>query len=131
MRRRNEPPGPSMVCSLTAATSAGGAINTMRASYCARAKSTGKVWVAGTPVPLSSNAWICGSTGIACSDPAGLLRGACEHRGASRKKAVERLPRTLVELRVIFAVKYSDAVDEHPVHADRVAQCTRSDGRQI
>src|SRR5690349_4587789 len=78
---RNGPPGPSMVRSPTAAMSAGGAIRAMRASYCARATSTGKVWVAGTPVPLSSNAWICGSTGIACSDPAGSLRGACDDLG--------------------------------------------------
>src|SRR5437762_10724528 len=97
MRMRNEPLGASMVRSPTPATSAGGAIKAMRASYCARATSTGRVCVAGTPVPLSSNAWICASTGIACPDPAGLLRGARECRGAGRKKAIEHLPRALVE----------------------------------
>jgi hypothetical protein len=45
--------------------SAAGAINAVRASYWARAILTGSVWVAGTPLPLSSKAWICGSTGIA------------------------------------------------------------------
>ena len=64
VRMRNGPPGPSMVCSRTLPTSAGGAISAMRASYCARATPTGSVCVAGTPVPLSSSSWICGSTGI-------------------------------------------------------------------
>jgi hypothetical protein len=45
--------------------SVAGAINAVRASYWARAISTGSVWVAGTPLPLSSKAWIWGSTGIA------------------------------------------------------------------
>src|SRR6266496_1472540 len=61
---RSGPPGPSIVSSRTAAISAGGAIRPMRTSYCARATGTDSVCVAGTPVPLSNNSWICGSTGI-------------------------------------------------------------------
>src|SRR5579859_6029946 len=38
----------------------------MRASYCALASGTDSVFVAGTPVPMSSSAWICGSTGMDC-----------------------------------------------------------------
>src|ERR1700731_465357 len=49
---------------LTLATAAGGAIRLIRASYCSRAAATVSVCVAGTPVPLSSSAWIWGSTGI-------------------------------------------------------------------
>lgn len=82
--------------------------------------------VAGTSVPLSSNAWICGSTGIACPDPAGLLRGARQRQGLRRKKAVDHLPRALAEPRLIFAVEHPDAIDEHAVHADPVAQPTPS-----
>jgi hypothetical protein len=40
-----------MACSRTLAMSAAGAIKAMRASYCARATSSGRVCVAGTPVP--------------------------------------------------------------------------------
>ena len=48
---RSGPPGPSMVCSRTLAMAPAGAIKAMRASYCARATSSGRVCVAGTPVP--------------------------------------------------------------------------------
>src|SRR5258706_6705003 len=76
----NGPPGPSIVCSRAPAISAAGAIRAMRASYCARATSTGTVWVAGTPVPLSSNAWICGSSGISTS----LLLNGADHAALPR-----------------------------------------------
>src|SRR5258706_8220974 len=76
----NGPPGPSIVCSRAPAISAAGAIRAMRASYCARATSTGNVWVAGTPVPLSSNAWICGSSGISTS----LLPNGADHAALAR-----------------------------------------------
>src|SRR5499427_874167 len=122
MRMRNGPPGPSMVRSRTSAISAGDAIKATRASYCVRATSTGSVCVAGTPVPLSSRAWIWGSTGIAVLSRPRLLRRD-RHRGRSgRQKAIQHLPRTLVEPRVILAVEHPDAVDKYAVHADRVAQ---------
>src|SRR6516165_49151 len=122
MRIRNGPPGPSMVCSRTSAISAADAIKTTRASYCARATSTDSVCVAGTPVPLSSRAWIWGSTGIAVLSRPRLLRRG-RHRGRSgRQKAIQHLPRALVEPCVIPAVEHPDAVDEYAVHADRVAQ---------
>src|SRR5690606_28552791 len=63
------PPGPSIERSDTEATSAGGAMTAIRASYSRRASATGKVCVAGTPVPRSSSAWICGSTAMARRPP--------------------------------------------------------------
>src|SRR6516162_643268 len=122
MRIRNGPPGPSMVRSQTPAISAGDAIKATRAAYCVRATSTDSVCVAGTPVPLSSRAWIWGSTGIAVLSWPRLLRRG-RHRGRSgRQKAIQHLPGTLVEPRVILAVEHPDAVDKYAVHADRVAQ---------
>ena len=53
-----------MLRSVTAPTAAGGAMRRMRPSYCARASGTDSVLVAGTPAPMSSRAWICGSTGM-------------------------------------------------------------------
>src|ERR1700740_3680669 len=131
MRMRNAPPGPSMVCSRTSAISAAGAIRAMRASYCARATSTGSVCVAGTPVPLSNRAWIWGSTGIAVLSRPRLLRRVRYRGRAGRQQAIEHLARPLVEPRVILAVEHPDAVDEHAVHADRVAQRARAAAGQV
>src|SRR5918912_621380 len=119
-----------MVCSLTPAISAGGAIKAMRASYCARATSTGRVCVAGTPVPLSSSAWICGSTGIV-SGPLALFRRARQRRRAGRQEAVEHLPRTFVEALVIGAVEYPYPVDEHTVDPKRIAEGARPTTGQV
>src|ERR1700722_9577493 len=55
-----------MVRSMTEPMVAAGAIRGMRASYCALAWATDSVFVAGTPVPMSSSAWICGSTVMDC-----------------------------------------------------------------
>src|SRR6516164_912293 len=131
MRIRNGPPGPSMVCSRTSAISAGDAIKAMRASYCARATSTGSVCVAGAPVPLSSRAWIWGSTGIAVLSRPRLLRRVCDRGRTGRQKTIEHLARTIAEPRVVRAVEHPDAVDEHAVHADRVAQRARAAAGQV
>src|SRR5271165_1770663 len=127
MRMRNGPPGPSMVCSRTAAMSARRAIRAMRTSYCARATSMGKVCVAGTPAPLSSSAWICGSTGIACE-----LLGCTRHlRRTGRQKAIEHLPRAPARVGVIPTVEHPNSVDEDTVNAQRVADGARSAARQV
>src|SRR5690348_8475716 len=97
----------------------------MRASYCARATSIGSVCVAGTPVPLSSSACICGSTGISCD----LLSGALERRYPGRQKTIEHLPRSLVELHVVLAVKHATAIDENAMHPERVADGARASAR--
>src|SRR3954468_24433512 len=106
----------------------------MRASYCARATSIGSVCVAGTPVPLSSSAWICGSTGIVWRP--GLLGRAgqgCAPLGGivGRQKAVEHPARPLVAPDIILAVEHTDTVDEDTVHADRVAYRARAARRQV
>jgi hypothetical protein len=59
-----------------------------------------------------------------------LLRGAC-HRRRGGQEAVEHLPRAFVEMRIVLAIEHTDAVDEHAVHADRIAQGTRAAPRQI
>src|SRR5438067_11183466 len=128
---RKGPPGPLMVCSPTAAMSAGGAITAMRASYWTRATSIVRVCVAGTPVPLSSSAWIWGSTGIVSRYRPALLCRACQRCRPGRQEAVEHLPRTFVELLVNRAVEYPYAVDEYPVHAERIAEGTRPAAGQV
>src|SRR5215472_11050514 len=118
MRRPSRPSGPSIISSRTPAIPAGGAISAMRVSYCVRATSTGNVCVAGRPVPLSSSAWTCGSTGM---EPP--LLGCAHHRSrAGRQKTVEHLSRTFAEPGVVLSIKHPDAVDEHALHADWVAQ---------
>src|SRR4051794_30842670 len=102
----------------------------MRASYCWRATSIGSVCVAGTPVPLSSSPWICGSTGIIALAWV-LLGRARQRRVAGRHKAVEPPARSLVAPDIILAVEHTDAIDEDAVDADRVAQGTRAAGRQV
>ena len=47
-----------------------------------------------------------------------LLRCARHRRRAGRQKAVEHLPRALVEPRVVLAVENANTVDEDAVHAD-------------
>ena len=51
-----------------------------------------------------------------------LLRRARHRVRAGWQKAVEHLPRTLVEPDVVVAVEHPDAVYEHAVHPDRIAQ---------
>src|SRR5260370_122440 len=129
MRIGSGPPGPSIVSSRTAAMSAGFAISAMRASYCARAAGTANVCVAGTPVPLSNNAWICGSTGIA--SPVELLRRVRQPSRFGRCEPVEHLARPLGEFHVVASVEDPGSVDEDAMHPDRVADRPWTAARQI
>src|SRR6266851_10379672 len=123
------PPGPPIVCSRTAAISAGVAIRAMRASYCARATGTANVCVAGTPVPLSNNAWICGSTGIA--SPVELLGRVRQPSRFGRCVPVEHLARPLGKFHVVASVEDPGSVDKDAMHPDRVADRPRAAAGQI
>src|ERR1700761_1172919 len=127
MRILSGPPGPSIMHSRMPATSAAGAINAMRASYWVRATSTGKVCVAGTPVPLSSSARICGSSGIRA-----LFCNRRYRRCGRRQKAVEHAhSAAFVAPRIVLAVEHQRAIDEDAVHANRVAQRPRTATGQV